>query len=114
MESRDLNGRQNTTDNQTGRDKILLVVVGQMGSTGTTEDKRWSDDTCQHGQGMLKTEYKGEKYGHFVVEAKEWASKILAAHERDIGLEEETIVCHKVLELQHSSLDGIEAYRSRQ
>lgn len=90
MKARDLDRRQNATHDERRRHQIALLVAREIGSVG--EDNRRRNDTCQHGERVLKAQEQGEKNGHFVVQAEEWCCAALLFHKGEVGLEEKGIV----------------------
>jgi hypothetical protein len=92
MESCDLNTGENTTDNQGRRYKILLVGDIQINAPLAGENQGRSNDACQHGQRVLKTQEHRQKNRHLVIEAKEWSGPGFSTQKRDAWHEEKGVV----------------------
>ena len=95
MNAGDLNGTKNPTDDERGRDEILLLLNRKVRTRRTGEQHRRRNDTREHRQGVLKAEQHSEDQRHLIVQAKEGASRagaIAAADKGDVGPEEGGVV----------------------
>lgn len=92
MKASDLDHRQSSRDDQSSRNKILLLVGSQVRTSGAGHDNRRSNDTGQHGKSMLEPKQEGQNHRHLVIEAEEGARTTRTLHERQIRGKEEGIV----------------------
>lgn len=86
MKPRNLDRRQDTTDDQRSRDQILGDLGVEVGAAG--DDDGRSDDTSQHGECVLKSEEEREENGHAILETEEGSALLGFLHEWQVGPEE--------------------------
>lgn len=92
MEAGDLDGGQDAADDQRGRDKVLLVVYGEVDATLAGQDNGRCHDTGQHCQSVLKAEQESQNDGHAVVQSEEGGRPTILLEERNVGAEEKGII----------------------
>ena len=91
MESRNLDSRKNTADNQGSRNEVLGDISIEIG--GRRNYYRRGYDTGQHGKSVLKSKEESENYRHAILEAEKGSTTLRLLHERQVGLEEEGYAC---------------------